>query len=104
MGHRIGRRTFLKQAAITAGAGIALPYFVRSSALGKAGSVAASERITLGMIGTGSHGRDVNLKTFLTLNDAQVVAVCDVDRSHSQIAFEMVSKRYGHKDCAIYSD
>ena len=104
MRHRIGRRAFLKQAAITAGAGAALPYLVRSSALGKAGNVAASERITLGMIGTGSHGRDMNLKTFLTLNDAQVVAVCDVDRNHSQLAFEMVSKRYGHKDCAVYGD
>jgi hypothetical protein len=81
MSHGIGRRAFLKQAAVAAGAGVALPYVVRSSALGKAGSVAASERITLGMIGTGSHGRDMNLKTFLTLNDAQVVAVCDVDRT-----------------------
>src|SRR5512146_557308 len=104
MTHKIGRRAFLKQAALTAGAGVALPYLVRSSALGKAGNVAASERITLGMIGTGDHGRGVNLATFLQLSDAQVVAVCDVDRSHSQIAFDMVSKKYGHKDCAIYGD
>ena len=61
---RIGRRTFLKQSAAFAGL-VALPYFVRPSALGMAGSVAASERITLGMIGTGDHGRQVNLKTFL---------------------------------------
>jgi predicted dehydrogenase len=95
------RRDFL---ARTAAAGIALPYLVRSSALGQAGTVAPSARITLGMIGTGSHGRDMNLRTFLTFNDAQVTAVCDVDRSHSQIAKEMVSKQYGNTDCAVYSD
>ena len=58
------RRGFLKRTA-AAGAGIALPYLVRPSALGKAGTVAASERITLGFIGTGGHGIDMNLRTFL---------------------------------------
>jgi len=103
MSHRIGRRTFLKRTA-AAGAGIALPYFVRPSALGKAGTVAASERITLGMIGTGGHGRGVNLKNFLGFDDAQVVAVCDVDRAQAEIALGMVSKKYGDRGCAIYSD
>jgi hypothetical protein len=97
------RRDFLARTA-AAGAGIALPYLVPSAALGQAGTVAPSERITLGMIGTGSHGRDMNLRTFLTLKDAQVIALCDVDRNHSQIAKEMVSKQYGNTDCAVYSD
>jgi len=104
MSRRIGRRLFLKRVAAAAGAGIALPYLVRSSALGKAGTVAPSERITLGMIGTGSHGRDMNLKTFLTLDDAHVVAVCDVVREQREIARGMVNTRYGNKDCAIYGD
>jgi predicted dehydrogenase len=104
MNHRnLTRRDFLARTA-AAGTGIALPYLVPSSVLGRAGTVAASERITLGMIGTGSHGRDMNLKTFLTLNDAQVIAVCDVDRRHSQMAKEMVSKQYGNTDCAVYRD
>jgi hypothetical protein len=97
------RRSLLKRTA-AAGAGIALPYLVRPSALGKAGNVAASERITLGMIGTGSHGRDMNLKTFLTLDDAHVVAVCDVVREQREIAREMVNNTYGSKDCAVYGD
>ncbi|OHB65213.1 MAG: hypothetical protein A2Y76_06045 [Planctomycetes bacterium RBG_13_60_9] len=104
MNRGIGRRTFLRQTVAAASAGVALPYLVPSSALGQAGTVAPSNRITLGMIGTGSHGRDMNLKTFLTLDDAQVVALCDVDRAHSQIAKEMVTKRYGTRDCAVYSD
>jgi hypothetical protein len=97
------RRSLLKRTA-AAGAGIALPYLVRPCALGRAGNVAASERITLGMIGTGSHGRDMNLKTFLTLDDAHVVAVCDVVREQREIAREMVNKKYGNKDCAVYGD
>ena len=104
MSCRIGRRLFLKRAAVAAGAGITLPYVVRPSALGNAGTVAASERITLGMIGTGSHGRDMNLKTFLTFDDAHVVAVCDVVREQREIAREMVNTRYGNKDCAVYGD
>jgi predicted dehydrogenase len=104
MSQKIGRRAFLKQASAIAAGGIALPYFVRPSALGKAGTVAASERIALGMIGTGDHGRSVNLATFLHQSDAQVVAVCDVDRSHSRIAKEMVAKQYGNNDCAVYGD
>jgi len=97
------RRDFLKRTA-AAGAGVAMPYLVRPSALGRAGTVAASERITLGMIGTGSHGRDMNLKTFLTLDDAHVVAVCDVVREQREIAREMVNTKYGNKDCAVYGD
>ncbi len=100
MSCRIERRTFLKQAV----AGVALPYFVRPSALGKAGTVAASERITLGMIGTGSHGRDMNLRSFLSFDDARVVAVCDVDRAQVEIARGMVNGKYGNQDCAVYRD
>ncbi len=103
MNRMIGRRMFLKCTA-AAGAGVALPYLVRPSALGRAGTVAASERIALGMIGTGSHGRDMNLRTFLTLDDARVVAVCDVVREQREIAREMVNKKYGNEDCAVYSD
>ena len=97
------RRDFLARTA-AAGAGMALPYLVPSSALGKAGTVAASERITLGMIGTGDHGRGVNLSTFLTFSDAQVVAVCDVVREQRELARGMVNGKYGNQGCAVYSD
>lgn len=100
----IGRRAFLKQTAVVAAGGVALPYFVRSSALGMAGGVAASERITLGMIGTGGHGIDMNLKTFLTHADAHVLAVCDVDRAHREAARKLVDDKYDNRDCAVYND
>jgi predicted dehydrogenase len=94
------RRDFLKKAAGV----IAFPYVVPSSALGKAGTVAASERITIGFIGVGGHGRAVNLTNFLANADAQAVAVCDVDANNRNIARDMVNQKYGNKDCATYND
>lgn len=94
------RRDFLKKAA----GAIAFPYVVPSSALGKAGTVAASERITIGFIGVGGHGREVNLTNFLANADAQAVAVCDVDANNRNIARDMVNQKYGNKDCATYND
>jgi len=101
---RVTRRYFLKGASVTAIGAIGFPYVVSSSSLGNAGTVAASERITLGFIGVGGHGRSVNLKNFLGNADAQAVAVCDVDPDNLNIARDMVNKKYGNRDCATYSD
>jgi len=65
---------------------------------------APSERVTIGMIGTGSHGVGMNLRSFLPLPDAQVVAVCDVVRKRMEDARDMVNQKYGNTDCAIYGD
>ncbi len=62
--NRVSRRQFLKGAAGTAVGMVGFgfpqsggpPYIVSSSALGKAGSVAPSERITMGCIGVGWQG------------------------------------------------
>jgi len=102
-GH-INRRHFLKRATGASVAAVGFPYMVRSSALGNAGSVAPSERITLGFIGTGDHGRNVNMKNFLVNADAHAMAVCDVDPVNRNIARDMVNKKYGNADCATYSD
>ena len=100
----INRRQFLKKTAGASVAAVGFPYIVRSSAMGNTGSVAPSERITLGFIGTGGHGRSVNLKNFLGNADAQALAVCDVDPINRNIARDMVNKKYGNTDCATYSD
>jgi len=104
MNRTITRRSFLKRVAARGTTGLALPYIVRPSALGKAGTAAASERITVGFIGTGSHGIDMNLKSFLAQPDAQAVAVCDVDPIHLQKGRDTVNKKYGNTDCATYKD
>jgi predicted dehydrogenase len=102
-GH-INRRSFLKRAACASVAAVGFPHLVRSSALGKSGAVAASERITGGFIGTGSHGIGMNLNSFLAQPDAQAIAVCDVDPAHLKQGLETVNKKYGNKDCAAYKD
>jgi predicted dehydrogenase len=68
----LNRRTFLKSAA-------AAPLFVPSSALGRGGAVAASNRITMGVLGTGNQGIG-DMKGFLRDERVQVVAVCDVNK------------------------
>ncbi|MGB2862575.1 MAG: Gfo/Idh/MocA family oxidoreductase [Sedimentisphaerales bacterium] len=102
-GH-INRRNFLKSAAGASVAAVGFPYLVRSSALGNAGSVAPSERITLGFIGTGDHGIEMNLKSFLPQSDAQAVAVCDVDPVNLKRGRDTVNAKYGNTDCAAYKD
>jgi len=93
------RRSFI-QAGV---ASLAVPYFVSPSALGLAGHVAPSNRITIGGIGTGGKGRH-NLEQFLAFGDCQVVAVSDVDRNHANGTKAMVDQHYGNQDCRSIHD
>ncbi|MHC4642456.1 MAG: Gfo/Idh/MocA family protein [Planctomycetota bacterium] len=99
----INRRSLLKKAAGVSIAAVGFPYVVASSALGKAGSVAASNRIVMGCIGVGGQGTG-NMRGFLGKSEAQVVAVCDVIESRRQKAKGIVDRRYGDKGCATYND
>ncbi len=74
----VTRRTFLKRAAAISGASL-FPALIPASAWGANGIVAPSNRIALGFIGLGDHGKTVNLTDFLAWPDAQVTALCDVD-------------------------
>ncbi len=99
----INRRKFLKRAT-QVGAGIlTFPYIIKSSALGKAGAIAPSNRIVMGAIGTGSMGQG-DLNGFLNKSEIQVVAVCDVDSKHVDKAKGMTDGKYGNNDCAVYGD
>lgn len=100
----ITRRDFLRGAAAIAGATAGFPYIVPSSALGKDENISPSNRIAMGFIGVGDHGRGVNLTNFLGNADAQAVAVCDVDSNNLSIARDMVNRKYGNNDCATYKD
>jgi len=79
--YRLLRRAFLRN-GVAAGAVCALPAIVPSSVFGEN---APSNRITIGIIGTGSQGI-LNLKAFLRRPSAQVTAVCDVDYAHREEA------------------
>jgi len=82
---RISRRRFLKNGAAAGFGALGLPYVVAASAVGK-GGVAPSNRIALGSIGVGGMGTN-DMRAFLSQEDVQVVAVCDVVEASDQ---------YGH--------
>src|SRR3954454_1042002 len=76
---KASRRGFLRAATQGLAAGFAFPAIVPASALGRGGRVAPSNRIALGVIGTGNQGfNDIN--SFLKDERVQIVAVCDVNR------------------------
>jgi predicted dehydrogenase len=89
------RRNFLK----TAGAAALMPRGVWA----RAARAAASDRITLGVIGWGMMG-PANTKVFLEQPDCQVVAACDLDKLALQAAVDTVNTRYGNQDCKAYHD
>jgi len=100
---RLTRRDFLRQAATATAAVAVNPAIVRSSALGRDGAVAPSNRIAVGVIGSGPQGRG-DMSVFLDQNDCQVVAVCDVKADQLELAKNAVDKRYDNHDCQTYRD
>jgi predicted dehydrogenase len=100
---KICRRRFLKQVTGTAVGAIGFPYIVSSSALGKAGSVAASNRIAVGCVGVGPQGTGV-MRNFLGQKDAQVVAICDLKKQVREAVKNLVNKHYQGDGCAAYED
>jgi predicted dehydrogenase len=96
------RRNFLKQTTGWALSAAALPSLAPSAALGRAGTVAPSERVVVGAIGQGPQGQGV-LGNFLNKKDAQVVAVCDVMASHLEQSRDKVNKKYENQDCKTYT-
>ena len=103
MKQQMDRRSFLRGVVAAGAVGMA-PTFVPSHVLGRGGALPPSEKITVGFIGTGQHGTGVNLRTYLGQTDAQVLAVCDVDRNRMMNAKRMVDRRYANKDCATTTD
>jgi len=97
MNGRISRRRMLGAGA----AALAAPYVVT---VRLRGAEAPSNRITVGFIGTGSHGLGHNLSRYLQQPDARVLAVCDVDANRARQAKERVDARYGNTDCAVTGD
>ncbi|REJ69170.1 MAG: gfo/Idh/MocA family oxidoreductase [Planctomycetota bacterium] len=93
------RRRFLK----AAGAAIAAPYVITSTALGAGNVPPASDRIVVAGIGIGNMGRGDQV-AFLRRNDVQYVAVCDVRASFRNEAKAKADAHYGNRDCQSYND
>jgi len=95
----ISRRHFLA----TAGLALAAPTLFTSCATKGASRVAASNRVTLGVVGWGMQGPG-NTSAFLELKDTQVVAACDLDTNHLKSAVDRINGHYQNQDCKGYHD
>jgi len=100
---KISRRQFITRTTGAALGAISFPYIVPSSVLGQGDTIAPSERITMGCIGVGWQGTS-NLKSFISENACQIVAVCDVDKNHLRDAVNHVNNHYKNTSCAAYAD
>lgn len=100
--HKTTRRSFVKSTLGLAGS-VGLPCFVPATALGGAGVPVPSERINLGLIGTGNingHHREV----FLAERDARIVAVCDPVTARRAAYRKRINQAYGGDLCQDYRD
>jgi myo-inositol 2-dehydrogenase/D-chiro-inositol 1-dehydrogenase len=101
------RRTFLKRSAIGAIGAFAAPTVVPSYLFGKK---APSNRISVAVIGIGRQTVNPNIPQFLRSDNAQIVAVCDVDswrlgNGKKQVNdFYSSQKGFSYKGCDAYSD
>ncbi|MEM7384180.1 MAG: Gfo/Idh/MocA family oxidoreductase [Verrucomicrobiota bacterium] len=115
------RRSFLKSSAAAA-VGASFPTIIPATALGRGKRPAPSERVTMAFIGTGNQGMN-EMKTFLSDERVQVIAVCDVNKESpgywenaiggrgpaKRLAEDYYSKeenvpRGGYRGCATYED
>ncbi len=96
------RRDVLER-SLAVGAAMAVPWFVPAAARGAENKAAASERITLGVIGIGPRAT-YDLRSMLKQPDCQCVAICDVQASRRDAGKQLVDKHYGNSDCKLYRD
>ncbi len=104
------RRSFLRTAASGAALGFA-PRIVPASALGRGLMAAPSERVSVGLIGTGRQLFFKNWPQFAKMPDVQVVAACDVDAWRLGQVQAAIEKHYAaqiaagtHGGCKAYRD
>jgi len=101
------RRRFIQTAAAST---LAAPYIIPSSALGRGGRTAPSDRITMALVGCGGMG-NANMNGFLGMEDVQFVAVCDPDRERREQSKKTVEDHYAKNapagewaGCEAYND
>lgn len=96
----ITRRNFLKNTTIGITSLVNFPNVIPSGAFG---NVLPSNRITLGLIGTGNintHHR----KVFLAEKDARIVAVCDPVKNRREAFRDHINQAYEGDVCMDYRD
>lgn len=89
------RRDFLKKAAGTVTGLLAPPMIVPASALGR-GATPPSDRVTVGIIGSGQRAVFETLQ-YPSFDNAVIVAISDAVRGHAQSAKDVLEKQYESK-------
>ena len=92
----VTRRRFLKR-SVAVSACLGAPSIVPAAALGLGEKAAASDRITVGMLGVGRQVCAYNLRRFAGQPDCQIVALCDVDQWRLDVTDKRVASYYGAK-------
>lgn len=102
---QLPRRAFLRRAALATST-IALPTLIPTSVR----SAPPSERINVGLIGRGLMGSG-HLRVILGRKDAQLLAVCDVDRNRCEEGRLIADQTYAaekasgsYRGCTAYND
>jgi len=104
---RIKRRDFIKESAIGTIGAFAVPNIVPSYLLGQK---APGNRINVAIIGIGRQTISPNIPQFLKSDNAQIVAVCDVDSWRLTNGQKQVNdyysqqKGFAYKGCDAYGD
>ncbi len=101
--YRITRRSFVRNTALSVAGIVGFPYIIPSSVFGSDRAVLPSNRITLGLIGTGNintHHRE----TFLAEKDTRIVAVCDPVETRRKAYQNRINQAYQSRICADYRD
>jgi myo-inositol 2-dehydrogenase/D-chiro-inositol 1-dehydrogenase len=101
------RRSFLKKAALGTTGAFVIPTIVPSYLLGNS---APSNRINVAMIGIGRQTISPNIPQFLKSDNAQIIAVCDVDswrlgNGQKQVNdYYSQQKGFDYMGCKTYND
>ena len=101
--YKISRRSFVRNTTLGIAGIVSFPYVIPSSVFGSNGVVLPSNRITLGLIGTGNintHHRG----TFLAERDTRIVAVCDPVETRRKAYRDRINQVYGRSVCSDYRD
>lgn len=91
----IKRREFLKQGALGAVGFSILPHFISKGA--------PSERVRIAHIGLGGMGNQ-HMNWFAALPDAEIVALCDVDRDHLNGTLQALKQIHPDTKAETYGD
>jgi hypothetical protein len=89
----LSRRDFLKKSAGTLTGLLGAPVIVQASALGLGDATPPSDRVTVGIIGSGQRAVFETLQ-YPSFDNVVIVAVCDAVRSHMQDAKDKLEKQY----------